>query len=286
MIQAINWSVDSEIIDGFRTPNLYGLLFVTGLVIGYFVVKRMFKKENISDDVLDKLVVYMILATIIGARLGHVLFYGPYFDKFENGFLVERGYFSHPEDIIKIWEGGLASHGAAIAILISLFVFSRKISKKPFLWILDRISAPIAIGGTFIRLGNLVNHEMVGDVTSVPWGFRFLHHDCSFPYDCTWEQIPVRHPAQLYEAICYFMTFLILLFLYWKKDKWKQPGFVFGSFLVLIFFARFVVEFIKLGQTARDETLFLNTGQILSIPFVLAGILLIFNASKKRLNEN
>lgn len=286
MIQAINWSVDSEIIDGFRTPNLYGLLFVTGLVIGYFVVKRMFKKENISDDVLDKLVVYMILATIIGARLGHVLFYGPYFDKFENGFLVERGYFSHPEDIIKIWEGGLASHGAAIAILISLFVFSRKISKKPFLWILDRISAPIAIGGTFIRLGNLVNHEMVGDVTSVPWGFRFLHHDCSFPYDCTWEQIPVRHPAQLYEAICYFIAFLILLFLYWKKDKWKQPGFVFGSFLVLIFFARFVVEFIKLGQTARDETLFLNTGQILSIPFVLAGILLIFNASKKRLNEN
>lgn len=286
MIQAINWSVDSEIIDGFRTPNLYGLLFVTGLVIGYFVVKRMFKKENISDDVLDKLVVYMILATIIGARLGHVLFYGPYFDKFENGFLVERGYFSHPEDIIKIWEGGLASHGAAIAILISLFVFSRKISKKPFLWILDRISAPIAIGGTFIRLGNLVNHEMVGDVTSVPWGFRFLHHDCTFPYDCTWEQIPVRHPAQLYEAICYFIAFLILLFLYWKKDKWKQPGFVFGSFLVLIFFARFVVEFIKLGQTARDETLFLNTGQILSIPFVLAGILLIFNASKKRLNEN
>lgn len=286
MIQAINWSVDSEIIDGFRTPNLYGLLFVTGLVIGYFVVKRMFKKENVSDEILDKLVVYMILATIIGARLGHVLFYGPYFDKFENGFLVERGYFSHPEDIIKIWEGGLASHGAAIAILISLFVFSRKISKKPFLWILDRISAPIAIGGTFIRLGNLVNHEMVGDITTVPWGFRFLHHDCAFPYDCSWESIPVRHPAQLYEAICYFIAFLILLFLYWKKEKWKQPGFVFGSFLVLIFFARFVVEFIKLGQTARDETLFINTGQILSIPFVLAGILLIFNASKKRLNEN
>lgn len=286
MIQAINWSVDSEIIDGFRTPNLYGLLFVTGLVIGYFVVKRMFKKENVSDEILDKLVVYMILATIIGARLGHVLFYGPYFDKFENGFLVERGYFSHPEDIIKIWEGGLASHGAAIAILISLFVFSRKISKKPFLWILDRISAPIAIGGTFIRLGNLVNHEMVGDITTVPWGFRFLHHDCAFPYDCSWESIPVRHPAQLYEAICYFIAFLILLFLYWKKEKCKQPGFVFGSFLVLIFFARFVVEFIKLGQTARDETLFINTGQILSIPFVLAGILLIFNASKKRLNEN
>lgn len=286
MIQAINWSVDSEIIDGFRTPNLYGLLFVTGLVIGYFVVKRMFKKENVSDEILDKLVVYMILATIIGARLGHVLFYGPYFDKFQNGFLVERGYFSHPEDIIKIWEGGLASHGAAIAILISLFVFSRKISKKPFLWILDRISAPIAIGGTFIRLGNLVNHEMVGDITTVPWGFRFLHHDCAFPYDCSWESIPVRHPAQLYEAICYFIAFLILLFLYWKKEKWKQPGFVFGSFLVLIFFARFVVEFIKLGQTARDETLFINTGQILSIPFVLAGILLIFNASKKRLNEN
>jgi phosphatidylglycerol---prolipoprotein diacylglyceryl transferase len=277
---AIKWAVDSEIIDGLRTPNLYGLLFVSGLIIGYFVVKKMYEKENMSADSLDKLVMYMVLATIVGARLGHVLFYGPYFDEVVNGVTVERGYFSHPEDIFKVWEGGLASHGAAIAILISLYMYSKKVVQKPFIWILDRISAPIAIGGTCIRLGNLVNHEMVGETTSLPWGFRFLHHDCLYPYLCTWDQIPVRHPAQLYEAICYFIAFLVLLFLYWKKESWRQPGKVFGFFLIFIFGARFIVEFVKLGQTARDEVLLLNTGQLLSIPFVLAGIYLIWKSSK------
>jgi len=283
---AINWAVDSEIIDGLRTPNLYGLLFVSGLIIGYFVVKKMYEKENMSADSLDKLVMYMVLATIVGARLGHVLFYGPYFDEVVNGVTVERGYFSHPEDIFKVWEGGLASHGAAIAILISLYMYSKKVVQKPFIWILDRISAPIAIGGTCIRLGNLVNHEMVGETTSLPWGFRFLHHDCLYPYLCSWDQIPVRHPAQLYEAICYFIAFLVLLFLYWKKESWRQPGKVFGYFLIFIFGARFLVEFVKLGQTARDEVLLLNTGQLLSIPFVLAGIYLIWKSSKLQISKD
>ena len=226
MLLAINWSVDSEIIEGWKTPNLYGLLFVGGLVIGYFVVKQVFKKENISNEILDKLVMYMVLGTIIGARLGHVLFYGPYFGP--------DGYFSNPLDIFKVWEGGLASHGAAIALLISLYLFSRNVIKKPYLWVLDRLSAAIAIGCACIRLGNLVNHEMVGDITTVPWGFRFLYHDYNL-YNGTWESIPVRHPAQLYEAICHFIAFLVLLFLFWKKDAWQKPGFIFGTFLILIF---------------------------------------------------
>ena len=146
---------------------------------------------------------------------------------------------------------------------------------------LDRISAPIAIGGTFIRLGNLVNHEMVGDETKMPWGFRFLHHDCIPPFECAWSAIPVRHPAQLYEAICYFIAFIILMFLYWKKDLWKRPGVVFGSLLILIWGARFMVEFVKLGQTARDEYLFLNTGQLLSIPLIIAGIVLLYRGLKR-----
>jgi len=276
---AINWTVDSEIIDGFRTPNLYGLLFISGLVIGYFVVKRMFNKEGISNEILDKLVMYMVLATIIGARLGHVIFYGPYYDTVINGQIVERGYFSHPEDIIKVWEGGLASHGAAIAILISLYIFSKKVVKKPFLWILDRISAPIAIGGTFIRLGNLVNHEMVGDPTNLPWAFKFQN----FWNDELQAFDPApRHPAQLYEAICYFIAFLILLFIYWKKEMWRKPGFVFGCFLIFIFGARFFIEFIKVGQTARDAVYAINTGQMLSIPFVLVGIYLIFRAVQNK----
>ena len=139
------------------------------------MVKRMFKKEGIKDDVLDKLVMYMVIGTIVGARLGHVLFYGPYYDEVVDGRLVE-GYFSHPLDIFKVWQGGLASHGAAIAILIGLYIFSKYTVKKPFLWILDRISAPVAIGGVFIRLGNLVNHEIVGHPTNVPWAFKFHNY--------------------------------------------------------------------------------------------------------------
>ncbi len=278
MLFAINWSFDAEIIPGYRTPNWYGLLFVSGMVLGYFVIRAMFKREKISNDLLDKLVMYMVPATVIGARLGHVLFYGPYWG--------EDGYFSHPWEIVKIWEGGLASHGAAITILFALWYFSKKTVKKPYLWILDRIAAPIAIAGAFIRLGNLVNHEMVGYITDVPWGFRFLHHDClnyfNGKYLCAWSEIPVRHPAQLYEAICYFISFGILLFLYWRKDKWKQEGYIFGVFLVLIFGFRFLIEFLKEGQTARDEVLLLNTGQMLSIPFVLIGIFLIYRSTKRK----
>ena len=278
MILSIYWAVDSQLIDGWRTPNLYGLLFVSGIVLGYFVIRKMFKAEQIEDKVLDTLVTYMVLATIVGARLGHVLFYGPYWDRIENGQIIDRGYFSHPADIVKIWEGGLASHGAAIAILIALYFFSKKVSQKSYLWILDRIVAPVAIAGTFIRLGNLVNHEMVGYVTDVPWAFEFqyFYNEAIGNYDPT-----PRHPAQLYEAICYFISFWILLYLYWKLKKWQQPGFVFGSFLILIFGARIICEFFKLGQTARDYTLILNTGQMLSIPLVLAGIYLIYNATQK-----
>jgi len=269
MLLAINWSVDSEIIEGWKTPNLYGLLFVGGLVIGYFIVKQIFKKENISNEILDKLVMYMVLATIIGARLGHVLFYGPYFEP--------DGYFSNPLDIFKVWEGGLASHGAAIALLISLYLFSRNVIKKSYLWVLDRLSAAIAIGCTCIRLGNLVNHEMVGDPTNVPWAFKFQNYwnDQLHMYDPT-----PRHPAQLYEAICYFIAFLILLLMYWKMNSWKKPGFMFGSFLIFIFGSRFFIEYIKEGQTARDFELLINTGQMLSIPFIIAGIILIYRSQK------
>ena len=283
MILAIDWTMTPEIFTGLKTPNLYGILFVTGLVIGYFVVKQMFKKEGIKDDVLDKLVMYMVVGTIVGARLGHVLFYGPYYDEVIDGRLVE-GYFSHPLDIFKVWQGGLASHGAAIAILIGLYTFSKYTVKKPFLWILDRISAPTAMGAVFIRLGNLVNHEIVGHPTDVPWAFKFHNYWNSSikAFDAT-----PRHPTQLYESICYLISFGILMFLFWKRDAWKKPGFIFGSFLILIFGTRLIVEFFKLGQTARDEVLFLNTGQFLSIPFIIVGIVLIYRAiSNKNKDSN
>lgn len=276
MLGFIKWDVSPEIFDGYKTPNLYGLLFVSGLAIGYYVIKRMFKKEGISDQLLDKLVLYVVIATIVGARLGHVLFYGPYFDT--GG---ERGYFSHPEDIFKIWEGGLASHGGAIALVIALWLFSKRIAHKPFLWILDKISAPIAVAGCFIRLGNLANSEIVGDVTNVPWGFQFLRNDCFVEnLNCAWEDIPARHPAQLYEALSYILIFAFLLFLYWKRNAWKRQGLVFGWFLILLFGARFMVEFVKLGQTARDAWMPINTGQMLSIPFIIAGVYILWRVHK------
>ncbi|MBI2258863.1 MAG: prolipoprotein diacylglyceryl transferase [Flavobacteriia bacterium] len=275
MILGIDWKVSSELIEGWSTPNKYGLLFVSGIVLGYYVIKKMFKKENVSDQILDKLLLYIVIATVVGARLGHVFFYGPYWD---NPITGERGYFSHPIDILKIYEGGLASHGAAIAIFIALVLFSRKIVQRPILYILDRVAAPISIAGCFIRLGNLVNHEIIGTPTNLPWGFKF--YNAGPEYDINGEMV-YRHPAQLYEALAYLALFLFLRFLYWKKDAGQKSGFLFGIFLTVMFIARFFIEFIKVGQTQRDDFWFINTGQILSIPFVLAGIYLIYRAIKK-----
>ena len=263
MVLAIDWTVSSEIIEGWRTPNWYGLLFVSGLIIGYFVIKKIFSKENIPNESLDKLVLYTVLATVIGARLGHVFFY-------------EWSYYKdHLGEILMIWKGGLASHGAALAILISLYFFSKLVVKKPLLWILDRMAAPIAIGATFIRLGNLMNHEIVGHPANVPWAFKFhrYYNETLGVYDPT-----PRHPSQLYEAMLYLIIFGVLLFLFWKKNLWQKPGFIFGTFLILVFTARFFIEFTKEGQTARDFELVLNTGQLLSIPFVLAGCIILIRS--------
>lgn len=254
---AIRWDVTPEIFDGWNTPNYYGLLFVTGLILGYYTIRKMFRKEGIPDEKLDRLVLYVVIATIIGARLGHVFFYD--WDSYKQ----------NPIDILKVWEGGLASHGGAIALIIALIVYNQRVLKKPYIWIFDRIAAPVAIAAMFIRLGNLMNSEIVGSPTDLPWAFEFVHYinETTRQYDPT-----PRHPAQLYEAIMYLMIFGILMYMFWKKSAWKQPGLIFGTFLILLFGARFFIEFVKMGQTAYDETLTINTGQWLSVPFVIAGI--------------
>ncbi|MNU81966.1 Prolipoprotein diacylglyceryl transferase [compost metagenome] len=270
---AIDWKVDSQIIDGWSTPNLYGLLFVGGMIIGYYVIRKMFKSEAISERYLDKLLLYVVPATIIGARLGHVFFYGPYHDGFNAKGQFEKGYFDHPMDIFKVWEGGLASHGAAIMILIMLYVYSRKVVHRPMLWILDRIVAPIAIAGCFIRLGNLVNHEIIGVPTDLPWGFRFFNAGPEYLVN---NEVVPRHPSQLYEAICYLISFIVLYRMYWKTKAKLAPGKLFGVFMILIWTARFFIEFIKVGQNDNDDLWMLKTGQWLSIPFVLIGLYLTF----------
>ena len=274
----INWTIDSQIIEGLKTPNLYGLLFVGGLTCGYFVINAMFKKEGVPEKSMDQLVLYVVLSTIIGARLGHVFFYGPYWGP--------DGYFSTPGEIIKVWEGGLASHGAAIAILVALWVYSKKVVNKPYLWILDKIAPAVAIAACCIRLGNLVNHEIVGDPTDLPWAFSFQYY---FNEDIGNFDPTPRHPAQLYEAILYLISFFVLMYMYWKLEKWRQPGFIIGNFLIFIFGARFLVEFVKLGQTTNDDGIAistgLNTGQWLSVPLVLVGFYLLYR-SKKMQHEN
>jgi prolipoprotein diacylglyceryl transferase len=283
MILGIDWNVSAELIPGWATPNKYGLLFVTGLIIGFLVIKQKFKKEAVPEYVLDKLLIYVVLSTIIGARLGHVLFYGPYFDGISKEGYPVQGYFDHPMDIFKVWEGGLASHGAAIAILIALYIFSKKVTKKPMLWILDRISAPIAIAGCFIRLGNLVNHEIIGTPTNLPWGFRF--NQAGDEYLINGEQV-FRHPTQLYEALFYVLTFAVLMYLYWKKNAHYKQGVLFGTFMIILWTGRLLVEFVKEGQSDFDGQFFLNTGQLLSIPLIIAGIFILVRGLKSSENKS
>lgn len=267
----IDWNMTPEIIPGWSTPNKYGLLFVTGIIIGYFVIKRMFKEDKIDESYLDKLLMYIVIATVVGARLGHVFFYD--WDYYKN----------HLDEIIKVWEGGLASHGAAFAILFVLYFYAKYVIKKPFLWILDRVVIPITIAGCFIRLGNLMNSEIIGKPSDLPWAFMFYHSPEALD-PLTGKIIP-RHPAQLYEAIYYLFTFIGLMILYWKKNWRKRQGAIFGMFMVVLWTGRFLVEFVKYAQTDRDIDAVISTGQWLSVPFIIAGIIILYFSWKKPIPE-
>lgn len=266
----IQWDVDPEI--GIWRVRWYGVLFALGFALGYRVLKSVFKKEEVDPKWLDSVLMYMIIGTIVGARLGHCLFYGPYFDEYnEAGQLISEGYLSHPIKMLYIWEGGLASHGGAIGNIIALWIFSKRVSKKSILWILDRVVMCVALAGTFIRLGNLMNSEIVGLPTDLPWGFIFSHNGEAFP----------RHPAQLYEAILYISVFIVMYIAYQKTDWKQQLGKFFGMFLTLIFIGRFLVEFVKENQEAFEDSLPLNMGQFLSIPFILLGLYFFFRPAKR-----
>lgn len=253
----ITWNLDPEIFHlGPFSIRYYGILFALSFYMGYIIMLKFFKKENLSAELLDKLTIYMAVGTVLGARLGHCLFYQPDY------------YFSHPLEIIKIWHGGLASHGAGIGILIALYLFSRKY-KKPYLWTLDKIAIVVALAGFFIRTGNLMNSEIYGDVTNLPWGFIFKHNG---------EILP-KHPTQIYEALSYLLIFFLLYFLHNKKSIKLKNGTIFGLFMSLLFTVRFLIEFIKEVQVNFENSMTLNMGQILSIPFILIGIgIIVYNS--------
>jgi prolipoprotein diacylglyceryl transferase len=264
MLLSIYWDISPQIFKlGPIEVRWYGLLFALGFLLGYYIVERMFKRDGIDVKVLDKLFMYTMIATILGARFGHVFFYG--WDH----------YSQHPEEILKVWHGGLASHGGAIGIITAMYFFSKKVSKKSMLWILDYVVVPVALAGCFIRLGNLMNSEIIGTKTDVAWAFQFVKAGSVL------DKTAPRHPAQLYESICYLISFVVLMYMYWKTDAKKKEGMIFGSFLVLIFTARFFIEFIKENQEAFEEGMTLNMGQLLSIPFVLAGSFFIIRSIAK-----
>ena len=263
LLTSITWNADPEIFRiGSFAIRWYGLLFASAFFFGYLVFLRVYKKEGISVELLDKLTLYTAIGTIIGARLGHTLFYEPDY------------YLSNPVEILKIWRGGLASHGAALGILVALYYYSKSV-RRPYLWILDRIGIVVALGGFFIRMGNLMNSEIYGTQTELPWGFVFV---------AAGETVP-KHPTQIYEALSYLAIFLILYALYNKNYGKLKEGYLFSLFLIMLFSVRFLIEFIKEVQVDFETSMTLNMGQWLSLPFILGGFILLA-WSLKRSSKN
>jgi prolipoprotein diacylglyceryl transferase len=304
----ITWNPPEGIDLGFFIIRYYSLMFVVAFSLGYYLTKKIYQREGLSQEKLDSLLMYMILATLIGARLGHVIFYQPEL------FLEDPLSVFLPIQTVPEFEftgfQGLASHGAAIAIIIAMFYYSKKVIQKPLLWILDRIIIAVASGGVFVRIGNFMNSEIIGKPSGdFPLGVRFIQDSIapgqavratgmdtpSKAYDAIvnnpqyadlLNSVPFRHPTQLYEAAGYVLVFLICWYLYWKTERRKQIGYIFGVFLITLFLVRFLVEFVKESQGGFESLLgVFTTGQWLSIPFILAGIYIMWKASKKPVIE-
>lgn len=264
MLSYIVWNADPILFSlGPVSVRWYGLAFALGFFIGYNIVARMFKHEGAPESWLGTLLIYLIVGTVVGARLGHVFFY-------------EWGYYSqHPAKILAIWEGGLASHGGTIGNIIALLIFSWLVSKKPASWVFDKIVIPIALVGGLIRLGNLMNSEIYGGPTTLPWGFVFVRDGATFP----------AHPTQIYEALCYFALFGLLMWMYWKKNAEERPWLITGVFFIWVFGSRFLIEYVKNVQVASELAMIdkygMNLGQMLSIPFIIAGLVLVVIAMKR-----
>lgn len=271
ILLSIHWNVSPELFSlGPIAVRWYGLMFAVGFLLGYQIMYKMFRFESSNTEWLDKLFIYTIVATIVGARLGHVFFYGwSYYSQHLIEILLpiarEGGAYRF------VGYQGLASHGGGLGVILAIYFFSVKVTKRSMLWTLDRLVIPTALVGAMIRTGNLMNSEIYGVATEMPWGFIF---------DRNHETI-AKHPTQIYEAAGYLMVFIAGLLLFYKsRDIKDRPGFIFGFSIIGIFVTRFLVEFIKENQEAFEEGMLLNMGQILSIPFVLAGAFLVYRALK------
>jgi len=272
ILDYIHWNPSPDIftIPGIDWPvRWYGLLWAAALLASHFFMNRIYRAEGRTDKQLDTLTLYIVLGTILGARLGHCLFYGPLWDVFDGqGTIIEEGYLSHPLNLLKIYEGGLASHGGALGIIIGAVLYCRK-EKESLWWLFDRLSVVVPLASMLIRLGNLMNSEIIGHETHLPFAFIFTQID----------NVP-RHPAQLYEALFYMAVFFTMYWLWKNKRTALGTGFMLGLLCVTMFTWRFLVEFIKENQAAFENNLSINMGQILSIPFVIFGIYIMWRSKK------
>lgn len=271
LLNAITWDVDPALFTIFGLEiRWYSLLFAFGLILlGPMIEERMWKREGLKPEWMNSLFIYVLLGTVIGARLGHVLFYNPMY------------YLANPLEIFDTRAGGLASHGGTIGIIIAIWLYSRRVTKLPMVWTLDRLAVPVGLVAAMIRLGNLMNSEIFGRPTELPWGFRFVR---SIEYRALVPDMSIGcHPTQIYEAVAYLLVFAGCLWLYFRRDAARRySGLIVGFFLTGIFGARMIVESIKIVQEPWEHELVarvgLNMGQLLSIPFVIAGVWLIFRA--------
>jgi prolipoprotein diacylglyceryl transferase len=303
MIYALNmvWNPSEGIDLGFFMLRYYSLMFVVAFGLGWYIMKHIYQREGETIEKLDNLFVYTVVATLLGARLGHVFFYDwDYFKDHKLEILLPM------RQTAEGWEftgfAGLASHGAAIAIIIVMFYYSKKVINRPILWVLDRVVIPVASGAIFVRLGNFMNSEIVGTETTSAFGMKFIRDfysgreavektqipnvnqaykaiETNPQFSELLQLVPAKHPAQLYEAIGYVFVFAILFYMYWKTNAREKQGLLFGTFLVLLWTIRFLVEYVKGSQGGFETSLgIFSTGQWLSIPFIFIGIWFMIKA--------
>ena len=310
---AIDWNPSPEIFKiGSISIRYYGLMFVIAFLLGIRLMKKMYKHEDVPVEYVDSLFMYTVVATLLGARLGDVFFYS--WDYYQNNLLeillpikqsANGSLFGIIDGYKFVGFAGLASHGAAIGIVIAMFLYRKKFKYKSLLWILDRVVITVASGAVFVRLGNLMNSEIVGKATGSDFGFKFIRHEIGkseaiaktgarsyerayeliekgSKYKQTLADIPARYPTQLFEAFGYACVFFVLWYFYWKTDKKDKPGFLFGLFMILLWSVRFVVEFFKEAQVEGREDLLmgLNTGQLLSIPMIVVGVYFVLKSNR------
>jgi len=256
----INWNVSPDAFSiGPMTVRWYGILYGCAFIVSGYAFSELLKFDKVPEDFTNRALIYMILGTVIGARLGDCFFYHP------------KYYLQNPLEIFEVWNGGLSSHGGACGILTALFLFGRKTNKQ-YIWVLDRVVIVVGVAGFFIRMGNLMNSEIYGHTTALPWGFIFERRG----------ETDAKHPTQIYEALYYALTYVVLRFIYRKCDNRPRPFLIFGLFLIMVFGFRFCIEFIKNPQEDFEQNMMFNMGQWLSSPFIILGLIMLIVSSRQK----